>query len=76
MSIGDAGRGQVGPAFGANMFEVQAQIVDAALVDSPEPLQPQGRPYADLEIAAPRILSKQLDEPSLNRLPVRPVVAG
>lgn len=58
------------------MFEVQAHIADVELVDSPEPLLPEGRPYADLEKAAPRILLKQLDQPNMNRLPVWSVVAG
>lgn len=34
--------------------------MDAELVDGPEPLLPEGRPYADLEKAARRILSKDL----------------
>lgn len=75
VSIGDAGRRQIGPALGANMFEIQAHIVDAALVDDPEPLLPRGRPYADLEKAAPRILSKDLHQACMNRLPVRSVIA-
>ncbi|MHB0773054.1 hypothetical protein ACYCVF_30980 [Bradyrhizobium sp. 1.29L] len=58
--VSDASRAHVGPAFGANMFEVQAYMVDAEVVDGPEPLLPEGRPYADLEKAAPRILSKDL----------------
>lgn len=57
------------------MFEVQAYIVDAELVDDPEPLLPERRPYADLEKSAPRILLKDLDKPCMNRLPVRAVVA-
>lgn len=37
---------------------------------------PEGRPYADLEKAAPRILPKDLHQACMNRLPVRSVVAG
>lgn len=40
VSIGNAGRPQIGPALGANMFEVQAHIADVELVDGPEPLLP------------------------------------
>lgn len=61
VSVGDAGRRKIGPTFGADMFEVEAYIVDVELVDGPEPLLPERRSYADLEKAAPRMLSKQLD---------------
>lgn len=58
------------------MFEVQADIADVELVDGPEPLLPKARFYANLEKTAPRMLSKQLDQPSLNRVPVGKLVAG
>lgn len=46
------------PGVGRRHVEVQAYIVDAELADHPEPLLPEGRPYADLEKAAARILSR------------------
>ncbi|WP_245475156.1 MULTISPECIES: hypothetical protein [unclassified Bradyrhizobium] len=75
VSIRDAGRRQVGPAFGANMFEVQAHIVNPEIVDGPEPLLPECWSYADLEKAASGILSKYLKQACMNRTPIRTVVA-
>ncbi|MGY4319499.1 hypothetical protein [Bradyrhizobium sp. JR3.5] len=75
VSIRDAGRGQVGSTFGANVFEVQTHIVDAEVVDGPEPLLSEDWSYADLEKAASRILSKDAEQARMNRVPIRTVVA-
>ncbi|WP_426441330.1 hypothetical protein [Bradyrhizobium genosp. P] len=57
------------------MLEVQADIVDAEVVDGPEPLLLEGRPYPDLEKAAAPMVSKDLEQARMNRVPVGTVVA-